>query len=109
MIIQMIAKACPELSLSFPSTQVAVSGSGNVAQFTALKVIELGGTVLSLSDSKGSLIAKEGYTKAFVERIGDLKLKGGSLESLASEEGYTYHAGNHLPFNGHDQTSLTVL
>jgi glutamate dehydrogenase (NADP+) len=89
----MIARACPELSLSFPSTLVAVSGSGNVAQFTALKVIELGGTVLSLSDSKGSLISKEGYTKEFVERIGDLKLKGGSLESLASENGYTYHAG----------------
>ncbi|KAF8970363.1 NADP-specific glutamate dehydrogenase [Flammula alnicola] len=81
----MIAKACPEYSLDKPSTLVAISGSGNVAQFTALKVIELGATVLSLSDSKGSLIAEKGYTKAF--------LKGGSLESLANEQGYSYHAG----------------
>jgi glutamate dehydrogenase (NADP+) len=89
----MIAKACPEYSLGKPTTLVAISGSGNVAQFTALKVLELGATVLSLSDSKGSLISEKGYTKDFVKKIGDLKLKGGSLESLANEEGYTYHAG----------------
>lgn len=91
----MIAKSCPEHCLTKPETLVAISGSGNVAQFTALKVIELGGTVLSLSDSKGSLIAKHKYSKEFVLKIGDLKLKGGSLESLAQEEGYCYHAGEY--------------
>ncbi|CAA7257301.1 unnamed protein product [Cyclocybe aegerita] len=89
----MIAKACPEYSLDKPSTLVAISGSGNVSQFTALKVIELGATVLSLSDSKGSLIAEKGYTKDVILKVGQLKLKGGSLEFLANEEGYTYHAG----------------
>ncbi|KIK04799.1 hypothetical protein K443DRAFT_675579 [Laccaria amethystina LaAM-08-1] len=89
----MIAKACPEHSLTKPETLVAISGSGNVAQFTALKVIELGATVLSLSDSKGSLIAEKGYTKEFIKEIAQLKLKGGALESLAQTEGYTYHAG----------------
>ncbi|THV07142.1 NADP-specific glutamate dehydrogenase [Dendrothele bispora CBS 962.96] len=92
----MIAKACPEYSLTKPSTLVAISGSGNVAQYTALKVIELGGTVVSLSDSKGSLIAKEGFTKEVVQSVAELKLKGGSLESFrsfASEDKYTYHPG----------------
>ncbi|KAJ2915843.1 hypothetical protein MD484_g4569, partial [Candolleomyces efflorescens] len=89
----MIARACPEYSLTLPTTLVAISGSGNVAQFTALKVIELGATVLSLSDSKGSLIAEKGYTKEFVEQIGALKLKGGSLESLADTPGYKYYPG----------------
>jgi len=89
----MIEKAAPQYSLSNKSTLVAISGSGNVAQYTALKVLELGATVLSLSDSKGSLIASEGYTREVVLRIGDLKLKGGSLESLCDEPGYTYHAG----------------
>ncbi|KAK7439782.1 NADP-dependent glutamate dehydrogenase [Stygiomarasmius scandens] len=96
----MIAKACPEYSLTKPSTKVAISGSGNVAQYTALKVIELGGTVLSLSDSKGSLIAKEGFTKEVVQSIAELKLKGGSLESFksfASEDKYAYHPG-HRPW-----------
>ncbi|PPQ65986.1 hypothetical protein CVT26_010646 [Gymnopilus dilepis] len=89
----MIAKACPEYSLNKPSTLVAISGSGNVAQFTALKVIELGATVLSLSDSKGSLIAEKGYSKEVIQKVAELKLKGGSLETLANEPGYKYHAG----------------
>ncbi len=56
----MIAKACPEFSLDKPTTLVAISGSGNVAQYTALKVMELGATVLTLSDSKGSPRRGEG-------------------------------------------------
>ncbi len=34
---------------------VAISGSGNVAQYAAEKVIELGGKVVTLSDSSGSV------------------------------------------------------
>ncbi|KAI5116019.1 hypothetical protein M0805_005025 [Coniferiporia weirii] len=93
-VLHMIAKSCPEYSLSKPETLVAISGSGNVAQYAALKVIELGATVLSLSDSKGTLIAPQGFTKADVEAVGALKLKGGSLESIASQgSAWTYHAG----------------
>ncbi|KZO90267.1 NADP-specific glutamate dehydrogenase [Calocera viscosa TUFC12733] len=84
----MIAKLCPEHTLASPSTLVAISGSGNVAQYTALKVLELRGTVLSLSDSKGSLIVRSpgagaGITKELVESIQSLKLSGGALSSLA--------------------------
>lgn len=94
----MIAHACPEYSLDRPSTLVAISGSGNVSQFTALKVIELGATVLSLSDSKGSLISEKGYTKEAIEKIAELKLKGGALEAIVDDlgAGYTYHAGQCL-------------
>ena len=42
---------------SFAGKRVVISGSGNVAQYAAIKVIELGGIVVSLSDSKGSLVA----------------------------------------------------
>ncbi|KAI0086929.1 NADP-specific glutamate dehydrogenase [Irpex rosettiformis] len=95
----MIAKYCPEYSLNKKSTLVAISGSGNVAQYTAFKVIELGGTVLSLSDSRGSLIATtpEGYTSEDVQAIADLKLKGGALSTIASSPSFqgrfAYHAG----------------
>lgn len=96
----MISKYCPEYSFSKPETLVAVSGSGNVAQFTALKVIELGGTVMSLSDSKGAMIAtsSEGFKREDVVSIGLLKLKGGSLDSLITEDSFKsrfeYHAGS---------------
>jgi len=93
----MIAKYCPELSFTKESTRVAVSGSGNVAQYTALKLIELGASVLSLSDSRGSLIAKERFTKEDVETIASLKLKGGALDSLLGNSNFAsrfeYHAG----------------
>ena len=89
----MIAKAVPQLSLSNKSTLVAVSGSGNVAQYTVLKLIELGATVLSMSDSKGLLLAPEGgFTRDFVLRIQKLKLQGDSLDSI-SEHGYKYLTG----------------
>ncbi|KAF8650359.1 hypothetical protein AX16_005273 [Volvariella volvacea WC 439] len=93
----MIARACPEYSLNKPTTLVAISGSGNVAQFTALKVLELGATVLTLSDSKGSIIASEGgFTREAVEAIAQLKLKGGTLEefvSQTSDKRYKYYPG----------------
>ncbi|TFK39245.1 NADP-specific glutamate dehydrogenase [Crucibulum laeve] len=91
----MIAKACPEFSLDKPSTLVAISGSGNVSQYTALKVMELGATVISLSDSKGSLINEKGFTPQAIKEIAQLKLKGGALESIWKNlgEGYVYHAG----------------
>jgi len=80
---------------------VAISGSGNVAQYAALKVIELGGIVVSLSDSKGTLIAKDltkGFAAGHLSEIGAIKLKFGTLESLASSSQsfkgeFDYHAG----------------
>lgn len=38
--------------------RVSITGSGNVAQFAAKKVLELGGNVVSLSDSTGTLICE---------------------------------------------------
>ncbi|KAI5299779.1 hypothetical protein KEM55_001772, partial [Ascosphaera atra] len=68
--------------------RVAISGSGNVAQYAALKIIELGGTVVSLSDSKGSIIAKEneGFSKKDVEVVMDLKATRGVLSALFEGE-----------------------
>jgi len=62
----------------FVGKRVLISGAGNVAQFAALKVIELGGHVLTMSDSKGVMIAKQGtkgFTAEDIEAIANLKLK----------------------------------
>lgn len=69
---------------SFAGKRVAISGSGNVAQYAALKVIELGGKVVSLSDSKGSLIATEeaGFNPEHIEAIAQLKLQRKALTAL---------------------------
>jgi len=75
---------------SFSGKRVAISGSGNVAQYAALKVIELGGTVVSLSDSKGALIAtdEQGITPELINVIADLKLQRKQLTELANSAEY---------------------
>jgi glutamate dehydrogenase (NADP+) len=53
-----------------------VSGAGNVAQHTAEKIIQLGGKVLTLSDSSGYIYDPEGIDSqklAFVKRLKNLK------------------------------------
>ena len=70
---------------SFKGKRVAISGSGNVAQYAALKVIELGGTVVSLSDSKGALITTgdAGITPDQVNLIAKLKVERKQLTEVA--------------------------
>ncbi|GAB1314407.1 NADP-dependent glutamate dehydrogenase [Madurella fahalii] len=69
--------------------RVAISGSGNVAQYAALKCIELGATVVSLSDSRGSLVAAgNGHvTVEDIQAIAELKVKRQPLSDYA-------HKGN---------------
>lgn len=53
-----------------------VSGAGNVAQYTVEKIIELGGKVVTLSDSSGYIYDEEGIDKdklAFVMRLKNIK------------------------------------
>ena len=75
---------------SFQGKRVALSGSGNVAQYAALKAIELGATIVSLSDSKGALIATDdkGFTPEVINVIADLKVKRKQLSELASTSEY---------------------
>ena len=52
-----------------------VSGSGNVAQFAAEKIMQLGGSVHTLSDSSGMVYDKEGLTPEKLEWVKELKNK----------------------------------
>jgi glutamate dehydrogenase (NADP+) len=61
---------------TFDGKTCLVSGSGNVAQHTAEKIIELGGKVIALSDSSGYIYDPEGIDRKkldFVKRIKNLK------------------------------------
>ncbi|KAI3406683.1 GDH3 [Candida oxycetoniae] len=83
---------------TFKGKRVTISGSGNVAQFAALKVIELGGIVVSLSDSKGSIISKNGITPEQVSAIAAAKLKFKSLEEIISEEVKIFSGENSVEY-----------
>ena len=58
---------------SFENKTVVISGSGNVAQYSCQKAIELGAKVVSLSDSSGYIYDKEGITKEKLDFVFELK------------------------------------
>ncbi len=58
---------------SFKGKTVAISGSGNVAQFAVEKVNALGGKVVTLSDSDGCIYDSEGITPQKLAFVMDLK------------------------------------
>lgn len=58
---------------SFKGKKVVISGSGNVAQFAAQKAIQLGATVLTMSDSQGYVHDKDGIDANKLAYIMDLK------------------------------------
>jgi len=59
--------------MNFKNKLVSISGSGNVAQYAAEKVIELGGKVITLSDSSGTVYDKNGIDNEKLDFIKDLK------------------------------------
>ena len=76
--------------------RVAISGSGNVAQYAARKVMDLGGTVISLSDSEGTLYCEAGLSEEQWEALMDLKnVKRGRISELAGQFGLEFLAGQH--------------
>ena len=59
----------------FEGKKVVISGSGNVAQYAAEKVIQLGGKVLTLSDSSGYIYDKDGINEEKLAYLMELKNK----------------------------------
>lgn len=58
---------------SLEGKKVVVSGSGNVAQYASEKVLQLGGKVLTMSDSSGFIYDKEGIDKEKLSHIMKIK------------------------------------
>jgi len=71
--------------------RVAISGSGNVALYTAQKLLALGATVVSLSDSDGSIVIPEGLTQELFDEIFELKtLFRGRISEFAEKHPEIY-------------------
>ena len=58
---------------SFDGAKVAISGSGNVAQFACEKVLDLGGKPVTMSDSSGYIFDSAGIDREKLSWIMDLK------------------------------------
>lgn len=65
-----------------------MSGSGNVAQYAAEKLVQLGATVLTFSDSTGYIYEPNGFTMEQVQQVMDIKnVKRTSLKAYSSPTG----------------------
>lgn len=79
---------------SFNGKTVSISGSGNVAQFATQKVNQLGGKVVTLSDSQGYIYDEDGIVGEKWEYVMDLKNnKRGRIKEYADKYGVPFHAG----------------
>ena len=73
---------------------VAISGSGNVAQYAAEKATMLGAKVVTLSDSSGFIYDPNGIANEKLSFVMDLKnIKRGRIKEYADKFGVEYYEG----------------
>lgn len=80
---------------SFTGKTVVISGSGNVAQYAAEKVIQLGGKVVTMSDSAGYIYDADGIDEAKLAHVMEIKneLRGRISDYAAKYPNAKYVAG----------------
>ena len=79
---------------TFMGKTCTVSGSGNVAQYTVEKINQLGGKVVSLSDSAGTIHDKDGISAEKLAFVMELKnVKRGRIAEYARKFGAQYLEG----------------
>ena len=71
---------------------ITISGSGNVAIYACQKAQELGGKVVTMSDSNGWVYDKDGIDLALVKEIKEVK-RGRIKEYAEAKPGVEYHEG----------------
>jgi len=80
---------------SFEGKRVAISGSGNVAQYAFQKVIQLGGKVVTLSDSGGYVFKETGFHSESFQKLQEIKnVNRGRISEMVEEvDGAEYFEG----------------
>jgi len=79
---------------SIEGKRVLISGSGNVAQFVAEKILDLGGKPLSFSDSNGSIVDMDGITREKLRWVMELKNQlRGRISEYSKEFKAKYYEG----------------
>ncbi|MEQ8443064.1 MAG: NADP-specific glutamate dehydrogenase [Alphaproteobacteria bacterium] len=78
--------------MDFDGKTVVISGSGNVATHAAEKAHQLGGRVVTLSDSGGFIHDPDGMTQEKIDWVKDLKKNRGRISEYADHfKGATFH------------------
>lgn len=88
---------------------VAVSGSGNVAQYTVDQLLKLGAKPVTVSDSNGTIVDLDGITKEKLDYIQELKeVKRGRISEYAEKyPSAKYYAGE-KPWNVLEKADIAL-
>ena len=77
---------------NFKDKVVVISGAGNVAQYACEKVTQLGGKVVTLSDSSGYIYDPDGIDAEKLAFVMELKnVKRGRIKAYADKYGCEFH------------------
>ena len=80
---------------SLKGARVAVSGSGNVAIYAAEKAMQLGATVVTMSDSTGWIYEENGVDLAYVKELKEVR-RGRLAEYAAAHPSCKYSTEGHV-------------
>ena len=80
-VVYFVEKMLEQKNMSFKDKKVSISGSGNVAQYAAEKVISLGGKVITMSDSSGFIHDKDGIDAEKLKYL--MKIKNVDRERIS--------------------------
>ena len=93
-VVYFAQKMLENIGTNLDGKNVVISGSGNVAQYAAEKVIQLGGIVRTLSDSGGYIYDQDGIDAEKLSHIMDIKnvQRGRIKEYIDRYPNAVYHA-----------------
>ncbi len=79
---------------TFAGKTIAISGSGNVAQYAVEKALDYGAKIVTLSDSGGTLFDPHGINKEKLEFVKELKnVRRGRIHEYVDKFGGEYYEG----------------
>ncbi len=92
-VVYMMEAMLAEKKDTLKNKKCLVSGSGNVAQFCAEKLLELGAQVMTMSDSGGTVYKEKGFSAKDLDALMEFKSKGGRLSDFSAQINAEYHEG----------------
>ena len=96
-------------SESISSKNVLISGSGNVAQYSCKKAIQLGARVITMSDSSGYIYVENGIDEAIFDTIQEVKnVKRGRIKEVASQFECVHYIEGEEPWSVDAQADVVL-
>ena len=80
-VVYFVEKMLEQKNMNVKDKKVSISGSGNVAQYAAEKVLSLGGKVITMSDSSGFIHDKDGIDSEKLKYL--MKIKNVDRERIS--------------------------